>query len=77
MMRVLTVTLVAAAAALLAATAAGVPSGARASDLVASSKDGTVVAWGCGRVDYDGQCRVPAAARHGVTAIAASSYSLA
>jgi len=75
--RLLTIAVLAAAGALLAGTATGLLSGARASVAVAMPKDGSVIAWGCGRVDDNGQCRVPAAARHGVTAIAASYYSLA
>jgi alpha-tubulin suppressor-like RCC1 family protein len=34
-------------------------------------KNGSVVAWGCGGNANSGQCRVPASARRGVTAIAA------
>jgi alpha-tubulin suppressor-like RCC1 family protein len=40
---------------------------------LALKKDGSVIAWGCGRYDY-GQCDVPASARKGVTAIAAGVY---
>ena len=41
-------------------------------------KNGGVVAWGCGRFPAGGQCRVPAAALSGVTAIAAGwDYGLA
>jgi hypothetical protein len=44
---------------------------------LALKQDGSVIAWGCGDVDY-GQCTVPAAAASGVTAIAAGEdYSLA
>jgi alpha-tubulin suppressor-like RCC1 family protein len=48
-------------------------------DAGAAGKSGAVVAWGCGdspglaRVNF-GQCRVPAAARSGVIAIAANGY---
>lgn|SRR5437763_11125291 len=47
-------------------------------DAGAAGKSGAVVAWGCLdspgiRVDF-GQCRVPAAARSGVIAIAANGY---
>jgi hypothetical protein len=43
-----------------------------------STKDDGVVAWGCGGRADAGQCRVPASARSGVTAIAAGgSHSLA
>ncbi len=44
---------------------------------LALKQDGSVLAWGCGDVDY-GQCTAPAAAASGVTAIAAGeSNSLA
>jgi len=39
----------------------------------AAGLNGGVVAWGCGANDF-GQCRVPAAARSGVTAIAAGTF---
>ena len=77
MVRALTFAVVTAAAALIAGTAVGALSGARASDLVASPNVGRVVAWGC-RGGDGGQCRVSAAARHGVIAIAAgAAHSLA
>jgi len=58
----------------------GVLSAAQASDSLALTKDGSVVAWGCGSPSFvdSGQCRVPASAKHGVTAIAAgNAHSLA
>jgi hypothetical protein len=58
---------------------AGVITTAQASDSVARTDEvGGVLAWGCGNDNDAGQCRVPASARHGVTAIAAgATHSLA
>ena len=38
---------------------------------LALKADGSVVAWGCGHGEDNGQCRVPAEAKSDVTAIAA------
>ena len=59
---------------------AGVLSAAQPSGSLGLPKTGGVVAWGCSGdrlLSDQGQCRVPATAKDGVTAIAAYDYSLA
>ena len=51
----------------------------RTASASAPTNEGSVVAWGCSNgIGAAGQCRIPASARHGVTAIAAGyAHSLA